>query len=510
MISNVWTFRLWSFSRTYVVPICIAVAMLAVMFSSALGVLPVLEKTMASAEHSGGLGRVVIGSLLIAGLLMLLHTVYLSLMAFHLVYRFPIENQRWIGLVYVFLVFAYVAHAVHAADTSHVGGFLAHGWESSLGFALVYGFMFVHGRHDGEDRRPTQLQRAHWMRRTDLGMLGVSVLMALRDLQVWNWSAIIVAIVPNDGVVQAIYRQSSPKDGIVAVALIAYGLTTWATHRKLRSGQPDRSDKVQRIQRFEFKEDHLKPIRDALPVNASWLDIGSGHGTQVYELLRVMYDTEITRLANITQPAVEPKAPVPVVDTSFPRSVVLLDRDRMTIDEAKLSNPEWWPKESAREFRHLDMNDVDAVSVLKKSRVAHMSHVAYRPQAVEAAVRFLRNADPGTYLLLRFTSNTSFYRVISMSTSCAPLRPYIHHHMHNLLIGDLERNGWQQRGKPVLLKRACDLSNAASVTDTVDWCDAQYGEFSGDIIDRYFKGLVRDEETAVPNCDRLVLLSKIA
>jgi hypothetical protein len=68
-------------------------------------------KVEIGAGHPPLFGALLAESLLIAACLMLVHTAYLSLMAFHLVYRFPIERQQWVGLVYVSLTLAYVAHA---------------------------------------------------------------------------------------------------------------------------------------------------------------------------------------------------------------------------------------------------------------------------------------------------------------------------------------------------------------------------------------------------------------
>jgi hypothetical protein len=295
-------------------------------------------------------------------------------------------------------------------------------------------------------------------------------------------------------------------------------LTKLATRARLKAGQPARSDAVQRIQSFDASERDLASIAAKLPANAAWLDLGSGNGVQFDELLHLMYASEIDRLRQSPVGAVvggtsagavtaATASPASAVASPFPASVVFLDSNRDAAETAATRRPPWWPAAATRRPERCNMRSRAARRLLDTRPVLHMSHLAYRPSVVRAAVDLLRRAKPETLLLVRYTSETTFYRVISTSTACAPLRPYIHHHMHQLLLRDLERHGWHQKCS-VLLNRTCRIATRDDVTTTVDWCDAQYGEFSGDIVERYFVGLHHDGAEVVSNCDRVVLLRK--
>src|SRR6266436_6552741 len=105
-------FLIWRFYRTVVVPICVVVALLSILFGGALVVEgPISQEQLTGDSAAAFLNQAVVINLLAASLLMLCHATYLALMANHLVYRFPIERPQWISLAYLAIVFGYVAHA---------------------------------------------------------------------------------------------------------------------------------------------------------------------------------------------------------------------------------------------------------------------------------------------------------------------------------------------------------------------------------------------------------------
>jgi len=69
-------------------------------------------------------------------------------------------------------------------------------------------------------------------------------------------------------------------------------------------------------------------------------------------------------------------------------------------------------------------------------------------------------------------------------------------------------NGWSQPERYIMLTRWCDIHTPEVRRYTIDWCDGEYGEFSGDIIQRYLDGLALDGQARALNSDRLHVLQK--
>jgi hypothetical protein len=148
-----------------------------------------------------------------------------------------------------------------------------------------------------------------------------------------------------------------------------------------------------------------------------------------------------------------------------------------------------------------------AAGKVERADLVYLAHAAYRVSLARDVVALLRYARPGTLLLVRYTADASLYRAISVSTACAPIRPYDYHAIHPLMLRDLLRGGWKSRWRAVLEKHA-DISRPENRAQIVDWCDAEYGEFSGDIIERYLRGFAACGYECVPNYDYLELLEK--
>jgi hypothetical protein len=287
--------------------------------------------------------------------------------------------------------------------------------------------------------------------------------------------------------VHQIYAQGSPKDAIIIVALCTYGLLTFLVHRRLRSTQAVRNTKILDIQNIDSDNVDWKSILSALPASATWLDLASGQGKTLYEIIGYLY---------------------PKQDATFPKEILFLDRDRSALTAACGEPPASWPTTAKRTSLNVDMRSAAGSKAIKRAQVVHMGHTAYEPDVVRAALHILCSANPGTFLLMRYTSNASFYRVISSSTSCAVWRPYLNHYMHPLLLKELLARGWEQCGASHILPRYIDIEKKESRGSLIDWCDAQYGEFSGDIIERYVQGFATDGQTRLLNADALLLLKR--
>ena len=94
--------------------------------------------------------------------------------------------------------------------------------------------------------------------------------------------------------------------------------------------------------------------------------------------------------------------------------------------------------------------------------------------------------------------------------SCAPLRPYIHHTIHPFLIDDLKRmNTWDEALPPLVLTRHCrGIDEEETRSDIANWIESQYGEFPGDIINRYMDAFQGAGETELLNSDWLCVYEK--
>jgi len=504
MTSRITQFLFWRFYRTKVVPACILLALLSILFGGAL----VVQDTLATGPArdvltAGKLNEIVVKNLLAASLLMLCHATYLALMAYHLVYRYPIERLQWVSLTYIAIAFAYVAHAFHtyleATDRHWTLGAV---WWSSAAFAVTYFALAYHGVREhsakgksieGEPKRSTQKVRDEWMLGTDIAVCALATLMFVRATGLFDWgswfqggggSGVIrkLSAIP---LTHELYAQASPKDTLIAVALLVYALARFIAHRRLRASQTERNSKILAIQTIDGQSKAWADIRGSLPGGENWLDLACGQGRNVRELIEYLYKS----------------------NKGFPGEMIFLDKDCRALSAASSASPEWWPKTARETYQFADMNSLEGRKSLERCKVVHMGHTAYEPAVARAALRLLRSAVTGTKLVVRYTSDASFYRVISVSSACAVFRPYIYHHTHKLLLDDLKSAGWEEKSTHIIA-RTCDISAHENREAVVNWCDIQYGEFSGDVIERYLKGLADDGPHQVLNADRVVLLQK--
>lgn len=501
-------FALWTLYRSRVVPALLLVSLLSILFAGAL-----LAEDAVGLLDPKAFNIIVFRNLLVASVLMMAHGIYLALMSYHLVYKSPIEREQWIGVAFVFIFFAYFAHARHAylhATGQH--GWLGASWWSMAAFALTYVTMVAHGLWErkvetrdpthSENRRPSSRTRRDWMLKTDIFMsaltlflfgIALGVLKSFPSVEAFIAGTLhkvsgTLASVP---IVQTLFEHGSAKDVAIVVALFAYAFARRNAKRQLKREQRLRCQDLLKHTHIDDGTTKWDQIRAALysplaKAGRTWLDIGCGTGIQFRELF-----------SHLHQDATLP----------LPTEIIFLDENPDAIADVRREARAWVPPEVTVEIAGpTDMRSKWGRDVLARSNVIHLSHVAYTPKISRAVFSALRHAKPGTLLLIRFTSEASVYRTISASTSCAPWRPYIHHRIHPALLEDLKPS-WTTLSTH-LITRFYDIGDPKALEHITDWCDSQYGEFSGDVIERYLKGFAAAKQTKILNSDRLVILEK--
>ena len=478
MWSHLTRFAAWERYRGLIVPLLLFAALLSIVFRGAFLSIP---------PDPGRINPTLFWSLAGASLLMVMHALYLVLMSYHLVYRFPVEQIQVIGLALAPLAAAYVLYAVYDYLPAGAPNPLKNASFSSGTFAFAYALIAAHGLYELQEERhhsrrlstslpprPNRTRRNAWMFRTDLAMTTLAGLVFLGTV---GWLPFDVPSMPAPSLpagpaallTSAIVQKASAKDALIVAALLLYAVGRYTGLREIRKQQGQRHREVQSRQRLHSVRRLEAPgstvpfepaqIRQQLPEEATWVDIGNLEGVLVTELRDYLYASPDERAGAVP-------------------------------------------------FLHQqELRTTEAASRIQTSQVVHLAHAVYTLEVARDVRRVLRHAQAGTCLLVRFTADASLYRAISASTSCAPVFPYTYHAVHPLLIRDLVLDGWTERWK-ALLTRQCDISTPEYIESTIDWCDAQYGEFSGDIIGRYLNGFYRCGYKAVPNADFLVLLQK--
>jgi hypothetical protein len=138
--SSLDDFSAWRMYRTWGVPGLLLAALLSILFRGAfLALPPGSESPLGPDQLRPALAAGFFG----ASLLMLMHASYLLLMAYHLVYRFPVERIQLIGLALFPISLAYVLYACYDyTRVSAVAGV------STGAFALAYLVLAAHGGHE--------------------------------------------------------------------------------------------------------------------------------------------------------------------------------------------------------------------------------------------------------------------------------------------------------------------------------------------------------------------------
>jgi putative Ca2+/H+ antiporter (TMEM165/GDT1 family) len=502
------SFEVWRIYRSWIVIGFFLVSLLCILFSGAFDI-------HQADEAAHGLRRQVLENLAAATLLMGIHAVYLGLMVYHLIFRHPVEEEEWPGgIAFLFIGLGYITHAAHdyhaGMESEHVSNWSLLLVSTPFYFSLAYLLMAAHGwlawlKHNssGHPERPALKAREKWIRNIDLVMLGLMVTALVTELRhpaavppshtteakqtaVHVWDEVWIL-----RVVKRAYDHSSPKDQVIFIALILYAVT-----RALARGKADPEELRKKMLKHHVLDGiprlaELKTyLEGKLASESVWMDFKRGYGKQLHELL------ERLDLA-------------PTLATTL--------RIEMPEDKKAAANDQ--AREQLRpftlKFRQLPrgIHARAVAQTFKDSDVLHIANYAYQPSAVRTVLFLLDEAKTGAVLLLRFTAGASYYRAVSASMSCAPIGPYIHHATHYFLLADIARTRRWRRvfSEPLTLTRHCkDIDKEKTRYNITNWVESQYGEFAGDVIDRYIKAYQEAGAVQLRNWDFLYVFEKIA
>jgi hypothetical protein len=275
-------------------------------------------------------------------------------------------------------------------------------------------------------------------------------------------------------------RWIAPKDLAIFIALVIYWLIRMFLKRHL---EPKHADfRLKMLEQHKLDENEkLRDIKtyleEKLPEKSVWLDFKCEYGIHLAELFSLL-DLK-------------------------PHQMVIPEEsetnDRVIERLGNVVTPRPFPKASA-----------EVMEMLSNINLIHVANVAYRSSASREVLRFLSHARRDTILLLRYTSGASYYRAVSSSMSCAPIRPYVHHAIHQCLIKDLEKQDWLEKGELAAVIK-CYLQHLESDQTqhhVVNWVESQYGEFSGDIIERYLRAFREARQTELKHFELMRVFVK--
>jgi hypothetical protein len=296
----------------------------------------------------------------------------------------------------------------------------------------------------------------------------------------------LVAAMPEPerlGLVWAILeRQITTKDLLILLALALSLAVTWLANRALRATLQTAHAELLKDQTPDFTSVNWTDMAGRLPSKATWIDLGCKRNHAVVTLIGKLYPSGgLSRLTLVDSHA-----------AADARATEIATIRAQGVDVQPL-------RQGPGAWRGLG----SAINSL----VVSLCHVCYDVNVAASALRFLDACPKGTMALLQFTSDASYYRVLSTTQANRLSAPYAFHAMHPTLLNDLLSRGWTI-DRDATLQQQRDLSPAAN-EKLVKWIDARYGEDSGDAIERYANGMAAAGVKTLRNWDRLVLLKKL-
>jgi hypothetical protein len=285
----------------------------------------------------------------------------------------------------------------------------------------------------------------------------------------------------------AVWHQTSAKDAVIALALLLlWGSRTWAA-AQLREKFQSENRSMLRDQATDWAALSWKSKGPAMPPKpVTWLDLGGRRELRiVVDLIMNLYAGNMSAVTRVIAAERDSKAKAEA------ESALARLRGSGTVPSAHLAGPERWP------------------SLVKQegANVVSLCHVAYEPKIAKAAWAALDAAPAGTTAILRFTSNNSYYRVLSSAWERAPFAPWRHHLSHPRLIEDLKMNGWSIIGDAQLPQKH-NIATRDERMRLTNWIDVAYGESAADAMARYFDGMAQSGVETLDNEDRIVVLEK--
>ncbi|MGH9346517.1 MAG: hypothetical protein ACRD26_04545 [Vicinamibacterales bacterium] len=494
----------WVLFRGRIVPLLLVSSFVSILFSGSQTVLHggYLAAMLRDPAGHRAAAIALLAHLLLAALLMLVHATYLVVMSHHLVYRNPATDISRVALpVYPLIALAYATYAVHSyvEATGDSGSVFSRPVPTYAAFLLAYVVLAAHGIHHmspGQGERTRAHYRSLWMAVTDVVMAVFFVCALAGSLTSMGESGhgasepaarVESAVGVMAPFQTALSRQGSLKDALIGVALTLFVAARWAAGKQRQKKFPAANMDMLAGQQVDLGSVQWQDLQRALPLeNVSWLDLGARRNRAVVlELLEQLFPSGgLVRVV-----CAEPDE---MARTRAEQALTPLVSWGVTVACVVSTAREW-----------------AALQKAKQCKVVSLCHVCYDTRTARAALEFLNQCEDGTLLLVRFTSDASYYRILSTTLASAPLSPYVTHAVHRFLLNELRSRNWGELYTGIL-RQTHDIATAGARSNLVNWFDAAYGEAAAKVIGSYVEGMHASGVDRLETSDRLVLLGKPA
>lgn len=498
---SLFKFKCWYRYRSWGIPVILYIAIISTLFSGALG-----AGIDAHNNHTNNLTTIL--GLVVGCILMSLHGAYLWLMSRDFIYQHPVnEPIASAYLVYPCMAFGYFTHAwatVHdkfpesvpepffinsfSLNSLYVGPHQLYIYF----FILAYITLAIHGIRELLRVQRDRMRKR--MRSICFLVLDVIILITLIIAIIYTASQGHEAPESYESAtpelsLKYIYHyllkpQCSAKDLLIIDLLVTYVCVKAAVGYELTT-ERQRNKMLQRLKQSPKMESvNWKKIKKILPESCVWMDLGTGLGRDICELVEQIH------LSNKPE-------------------LYLIDKDVRKSQIASAYMDDLKRLCSKVESIKSDMNSLEVQRIQRSCNVVSLSHTCYYSSTAASALQFLSRCNSGTFVILRYSSPKSLYRVLSSALSNRLNRPYAFHRMYPILKGELETRGWKEiDNSNCILDQTYNISDENKREVLAEWIDCAYDETAGDIIEAYSKSLDEAKVTELDCSDRLVILQK--
>lgn len=480
--------QIWIIARRYIFPILILSAAISILIVgifnsfSAHSLSTFTHNVVTSSDATTRIATSVV--------LMLVHASYLLIMAYHIIYGFPLERYPgWPPAVLALICIAYWLIAIHA-------GFRFHAVELSpnkaswlvaspyLLFGPAYILLAIHGIHEcrgGEAQRRARVSKRYFLIIDSIfGIL----------FMFFGFEALSQNQIGANSHEAGKSDLSSPamissKDILIVLVLVGYGAANKIV--TILAGFHRNIDYEEYLKHTKLisPPGALADIGTTIGHGKLWLDYGSGTGHRIREMLELAF-----------KPSTGAASKVLLYDTNITSMEISSDQDK-----------EWF-KSNAIPFEKAVPSPelVFRREAIRMADVVLLSHIVYNPFIGEEILQDLNVLKSGSFVVIRTTGSTGMFRVLSLMNSRRPFNPSFRHSVPQILLRQLQK----ELGFKLILngsiKQVYSLSGGIPALCT--WCDIRYGEGVGSLVMSYVNAVHASGISELPNDDDVHVLQK--